>query len=168
MENQYHEKLDNDFERTLLKIIHSQGDLEEIIETKKSEFLKIIEKQNSNIYNQRTLLHHAVKVDNEKAVKILLSNKMNVNARDDNQATPLHYAQSVYVAKLLINNGADLNAVDADDTSVLIEALLMSKVQLLHYFLFNTGINTEDLKEFCGVKNCKNSELFYIARGMEL
>lgn len=169
MENQFADtKLEDDFEKTLLMIIYRNEDLKEIIKNNKDKFSLILCKQNSKIYNQMTLLHHSVKKDNEKAVQTLLFYKMNVNAKDDNQATPLHYAQSVYVAKLLIDNGADLNAVDADDTSVLVEALLMDNVELLHYFLFNTNINTEDLKEYCDIKEkCSNSELFHIARQME-
>ena len=64
-------------------------------------------------HHGQTLLHFAVyHIKNEELVKLLIENKADVNAKDNDDTTPLHYAKSVTIAKLLINNGADINVKD--------------------------------------------------------
>jgi ankyrin repeat protein len=65
-----------------------------------------------NQYGQ-TLLHIAVGSGYAEAVKLLLDNNANVNARDSLNGTPLHRAVQnghVDVAKILIKYGADIEA----------------------------------------------------------
>ena len=65
-------------------------------------------------------LFTAIDARNTEAVKLLLANKANVNLRDMTGKTPI-MAASLYcdleVATLLLRNGADLKAVDADQLS---------------------------------------------------
>jgi ankyrin repeat protein len=113
----------NKLSSTLIKLLYS----------------KDIEKFNSSLEdsdvhqrdrNERTLLHHAVLLKNEKAVKILLSKKADVNAKDKIEWTPLHYAVQVHdvmIAKNLLDSGADSNQVDLYGNSVLWRAVFESK-----------------------------------------
>ena len=59
-----------------------------------------------------TALHLACKMNNEKLVSLLLNHKANVNASTNCHKTPLHYTTSSNIAKLLLENGADLTYRD--------------------------------------------------------
>ena len=61
-----------------------------------------------------TPLHIAVKNKDHEAVEILLKRGADVNVRDDNGLTPLHYAvrYSIGAVEILLKYGADVNAQD--------------------------------------------------------
>lgn len=48
--------------------------------------------------------------DSLEIVKLLLANGANVNAIDNDGNTPLHYVRNVEIAKLLVEAGANINA----------------------------------------------------------
>lgn len=79
-------------------------------------FLKIINKQNKA---GRTPLHfNALKSGNLDVAKVLISNKADLNIKDNNGQTPLHYALALRkwsLAKLYIDSGADLSVKDKDN-----------------------------------------------------
>jgi len=70
---------------------------------------------------QRTALHYAMffTSENEDMVKQLLDLKADVNVRDEHQNTPLHLAKNVEVARILVNRGAQLTAVNEDGQNAL-------------------------------------------------
>lgn len=54
-----------------------------------------------------------------KITKILVEHGANVNIRDRNESTPLHYAHNLSIIKLLVEHGADVKAVNDDGYTVL-------------------------------------------------
>lgn len=77
-------------------------------------------------FDKSTPLHAAVEAGQIKIVSYLLSQGAPVNAKNEKLRTPLCYA-ALYglnneMARLLIANGADVNAMDILQTSVLVEA----------------------------------------------
>ena len=59
-----------------------------------------------------TPLHTACMDDKEEIIECLIHAKADVNALSDDEITPLHLAQSAAAVKLLVQNGANLNAQD--------------------------------------------------------
>lgn len=80
--------------------------------------------------NNRTALHYAAAAGQTRVAKILIRNKADVNARNDEDGrTPLHYAATeghADIARLLIASGANLEAVDLTDLTPLAEACCSS------------------------------------------
>ena len=70
-----------------------------------------------------TYLHFAAYLGDVDATKILLiEDKAEVNATDEDERTPMHFAAlkgHADVAKVLIQNGADVNAVNDDNLTPL-------------------------------------------------
>ena len=58
------------------------------------------------------LLHQAVTDGNIEAVKQHIAAGADVNAKDENGVTPLHWTETEEIAELLIAKGADVNAKD--------------------------------------------------------
>ena len=58
------------------------------------------------------LLHQAVIDGNIEAVKQHIAAGADVNAKDENGVTPLHWTETKEIAELLIAKGADVNAKD--------------------------------------------------------
>ena len=58
------------------------------------------------------LLHQAVKVGDRISAEREIDDGADVNARDEFGWTPLHYAETADMAKVLIDRGADVNARD--------------------------------------------------------
>lgn len=78
----------------------------------------------------RTLLFYAILDDYQEAVQLLIDRKIEVNTHDKNGWTPLHYAADNYqveLAKILIANGADVNAKDAYGNPVIWRSVFASK-----------------------------------------
>jgi ankyrin repeat protein len=57
-------------------------------------------------------LHTAVKAQNVGVIKVLIQRGANVNAVNSLERTPLHYVEGVEIATLLLNAGANLQAHD--------------------------------------------------------
>ncbi|XP_063923115.1 uncharacterized protein LOC135137411 [Zophobas morio] len=105
----------------------------------------LLQKQSSaNTTNKEEMnaLHFATKSkkDNTEVIKLLLTHKVDINAKNMDGSTPLHLVCSrghLQAAKILIQNSADINAVDKksknalhyaavskDDNSAIIELLV--------------------------------------------
>ena len=89
----------------------------------------------------RTQLHHCVRNGLTYSVKRLLSiRNINVNVKDVNGDTPLHYAAAnghVEIARLLLQNGAEVNAKGNDGWTPLHFAAFQGHVDILHLLVEN-------------------------------
>jgi hypothetical protein len=90
----------------------------------------------------RTQLHHCAKNGFTTSVKRLLSiRNINVNMKDDRfGATPLHSAVMnghIEIARLLLQNGADVNAKDNDGYTPLHWAAFQGHIDILHLLVEN-------------------------------
>jgi hypothetical protein len=94
-----------------------------------------------------TQLHHCAINGLTTSVKRLLSiRNINVNVKDVNGWTPLHYAAEnghVEIARLLLQNGADVNAKGYDGWTPLHFAAIFGHVDILHLLVEN-GANLEE------------------------
>ncbi len=64
-------------------------------------------------------------------VKVQLSKGVDVNVRNETQQTPLHVTQNATIAKLLIENGADLSAEnDLGDTPIFNKEIQIAEILL--------------------------------------
>ena len=63
---------------------------------------------------QRTPLHFASDGHNVEIIKLILDAGGDVNAKDNEHNSVLHYVRDVEVAKILIERGADVNAEGAN------------------------------------------------------
>ena len=90
--------------------------------------------------SNRTMLHLAVQADTGgnfiDVIKFLIKNGINVNAQDSRGNTVLHYISSgnsnctdaqYEIAKLILDNGGDLNILNRDNMSALRLAISYSK-----------------------------------------
>jgi hypothetical protein len=89
-----------------------------------------------------TQLHHCAENGLTSSVKRLLSiRNINVNVKDDwNGWTPLHWAAlkgHIEIARLLLQNGAEVNAKDYDGRTPLHFAASQGKVDILHLLVEN-------------------------------
>jgi len=86
-------------------------------------------------------------VHSEEAARLLLKLGADVNARGQNQSTPLHKAadRTVGLARLLLDNGADVNAVDHCKATPVFKARHPEMVKLL----VSRGANIQH-KDDCG------------------
>jgi len=57
-------------------------------------------------------LHRAAYNKHKEIIELLITNGVDVNAKNDAAETPLHLATTKEIAELLIANGADVNATD--------------------------------------------------------
>lgn len=83
------------------------------------EVIKLLLERNANVNaasanaSGRTALHYAAERGKEEIVAMLLEANANVNARDFYDRTPIFYShKNLNVAVLLVDHGADINAVD--------------------------------------------------------
>src|SRR3989304_985827 len=99
-------------------------------------------------HNKKTLLHLAAKKGYAKAVKLLLDNNADVNAREVMDATPLHLAileDKVEIVQMLITHGADLDAKSSYLSTPLHNAALFGKVEIAKLLLENgADVNAKD------------------------
>lgn len=78
----------------------------------------------------RTALHYAASENNAKEVQRLIAGGAAVDARDNDQWTPLIFAaQMGYadIATLLLDHGADVNAINVSGRSALARAVMAPK-----------------------------------------
>jgi ankyrin repeat protein len=86
------------------------------------EILKEIEENSQKLLNLCKLSKRKLTEDKIKKIKKLLQQKIDVNVRDSCAYTPLHWAAwngHIEVVMLLIENGADVHAVNNDKCSSL-------------------------------------------------
>lgn len=89
-----------------------------------------------------TQLHYAVSVNNIRAVKILLENGADVNAKDYVGTTPLHNAatfndQNLEIVKILLEYGAELDVIDQYGSTPLFRAASSNNFDTVEILLEN-------------------------------
>ena len=88
-----------------------------------------------------TALHHAAKIGNLKACRVLLDKGALVNARDSKGRTSLLLSQNAQVIQLLLDNQANVNAQDHDGNTILhLLSTWWSPDQLKVVFAYNPNV----------------------------
>ncbi|OMJ77263.1 hypothetical protein SteCoe_23172 [Stentor coeruleus] len=87
-----------------------------------------------------TLLHNAVKKHNIKLVELLLeyTPSININCLDIYRRTPLHIAcieNDFIIAKLFIDKGVLLNAIDSEGNTALHYAIVVENIQIIEFLV---------------------------------
>ncbi len=103
--------------------------------------LTVIEKVKAKLGKKKlTIFQAAAAGFYKEAADILKKDKKLVKMRDDRGNTPLHYAKNLQIIKLLLQNGADINAKnDAGLTRLHLDVVAGHPV--LVRFLLNNGAN---------------------------
>ncbi|KAG9230837.1 ankyrin repeat-containing domain protein [Amylocarpus encephaloides] len=86
----------------------------------------------------QSLLSCALKNRNEDIIKALLEYNPDLNARDADNRTLLHSINNetpVHLVKLLVNRGADIEAVNDEQLTPLTTAIICSNFELVKYFV---------------------------------
>ncbi len=94
----------------------------------------------TEIHSGDTALHLAAKGNKIQAVKLLLENEANVNAKNKTSLTPLHMASvqgHLDTVKLLLDYGADVNIQDHFGLTPLHMASQYGHVDVMEYLLVN-------------------------------
>jgi len=122
----------------ILKAI-SEGNLAEVkVQVEQSSSKTLIDPA-----NQRTLLHHAVVLNQNEISKFLLSYSLNPNAQDDQGLTALHIAPTREIAELLLHWGADPSIRDHSDRLATQTVKDSQVLNLLEHFTFADGEELE-------------------------
>ncbi len=99
-----------------------------------------------------TFLHTLIRKDNKEIVELLINHGADVNAKDDDDRTPLHnavWAENKEIVELLINHDADVNAKDDRDYTPLHSAVSRENKEVLK-LLINHGadVNAKNKKGY--------------------
>ena len=103
--------------------------------------------------NGLTVIHFASRNSNQEVVEFLLkSNKISVNAADNLNKTPLMYAcydgGRLDNIKMLIQNGADIQARDSNGSTVLHFASALSNQEVVEFLLKSNEISVNAINHF--------------------
>lgn len=129
-----------------MSIANRAGSLQDLLDSMdKNGILDFVNLRNSHGY---TLLHSAVFSDNENAVKKLLDCGASVQAEDNYNSKPLHYATSANVAKLLIDHNAEIDAKDGEGNTILYYAFVTNNARLASLLLQNKA-DFSAAKQYC-------------------
>jgi len=138
--------------KTVVKDPNFANDLKEITQ-------KMLEKEETKDFGENlkayfddyiqecTNLHKAVKKDNLSAVKLLLEQEIDIDAKNNNEETALYMASSRgnrQIVKLLLEQGADINVKnDNHHYTALHIAAYFDKIEILKLLLEQEKINLE-------------------------
>ena len=107
-----------------------------------------------NKYGESPLIVASKRADRE-TVKIMLDNRAAIEATDVNGSTPLLVARNKSIAKMLIDQGANKEAVDKEGNDMLLSAAKQGNYTTVEYWL-QSGADVN-------VKNSANDTAFRIA-----
>ena len=89
-----------------------------------------------------------IKKTSKEIVEILISHGADINAKDESDITPLHYAaknSDVQIVEFLISHGADIDAKDINDETPLHYAACKDRSETAKVLISNgADINAED------------------------
>lgn len=94
-------------------------------------------------YNGVSALHMAVAQGDLEKVKLLIQNKANVNAQNNQGQTPLHAVSNVEILNLLIANGADINQKDNHGQTPLHFAVKQGKLSIAQAILSQNKLSVD-------------------------
>lgn len=123
----------------------------------------LIRRDKSNL----TLLHTAVDVGNNRAVEQLLNLGADVNSVGFLKKKPLHFAGHPDIAKLLIDNGANIDDKDELGDTVLCLAYLDDNLALAKFLLQNKADLSYVKKHHNLNPNCSEKQFLNILFGLE-
>ena len=106
-------------------------------------------------YHKRTALHYASQWGHADVVLFLIRRGANVNQRDSSGMTPLHFAKTVKMAEILLNNRAKITAKDNEGNTPLYFAMPREETKLA-LFLTNRGgarVNKNEMLRFAVWEN---------------
>lgn len=153
------EQIENVDIMTVLKKIQYNEDLKETFEQLEEE------KKLPQVLGAKlgpigmNLLHYAVSIDQKKSMKTLLK-YFDVNSRDNDDNTTLHYVQSIQTAFVLLALKADINAKNKQQQSVLYFPIANHNFQLVK-FLIENGIDLEKVEDLPFKKEFKDKSKFF-------
>ncbi len=97
------------------------------LEGKYTELKDLIKKNLSIVHTEDnkslTPLHHAAYGGSIECTQLLIANGADVNAKNEQNITPMVCTRSIEIAKILIENGAKLNVVTRGGDTPLIRAI---------------------------------------------
>ncbi len=99
--------------------------------------------QSKNPIDSLTPVYYAVKKNDVKMVKFLLSKGAKLSVQDEYGITPLHKATSKEMAEFLLNNGLDLSARDNFGNTVMHNAATDGNVELVQFLICRNNKLTE-------------------------
>ena len=112
-------------------------------------------------YGRNELINYVIE-NNIKRINKLLKKGSDVNCKDDNGWTPLHFASQEFneeIIELLLNNGADPNAQDINGNTPLSTALFNCKGAETKIFdLFKNKGGNPEIKNNHGVSTLDTAE----------
>lgn len=124
-------------------------------------------------YHNRLQLFIAVRSGNIKQAKKLIEAGYDVNYKKKDSSTLLHYAFTVDMAQLLIENGASLNEVNRAGATPLTNAIRNGRIEVAKYLVkkganpnVNNGVTEPALAEALRLHQLKLGE-FLIAHGAD-
>ena len=93
-----------------------------------------------------TILHWIADRCETDAANLLLSHGANINAKDNEGLTPLHYSVFNYgMVKLLVDKGAEINTKDTEGVTPLMDAVGWGSYEIVNYLISKgADINVKD------------------------
>jgi len=129
---------------------------------------------NPYAFESKSPLHIAMQYSNYEVVKYLVENNADVNLKDKNQCTPLHYAasstknnESFYIVKFLVDRGAKLNIVDKNDSTPFLYALWANNIEIAKYLLGNGTFLYINRHHYMKVIDSINTSIIKIERKIQ-
>ena len=109
-------------------------------------------KKQTRMSNDHQLLFQAIEEEKVEAIESLLCNGVDVNIKNSDGSTPLHWAiqmnKNVEIIKCLIENGANVSAKNNDGSTLLHEAAMWNDNVEVSRLLVSNGADVNANDEF--------------------
>ncbi|ETV92943.1 hypothetical protein, variant [Aphanomyces invadans] len=102
---------------------------------------------NAQDENGYTPLQAAVSYNHPELVQVLLGAGASATLGDFDNETPLHFCESVEIAKILLRHGADINAKNADMRTPLDSAMDDENEELVAFYEANGAVSSGIVSE---------------------
>lgn len=116
--------------------------------------------------NGQTALHYNVINNNTDIIKYLLKYKAEPNIKDNNQLTPLVYAKTIKIMKLLLDNGADPNIITSKGNTLLHNVTKTNNLKGVYYLLqAKANPNIPDKNGKLPIEYAANQDIYTLLLG---